>query len=804
MKLRYQMFLIVAVPFVLIAYLSFQKFSQSQAEMRGAEILAAVVSESTLATELVHQLQRERGFSAGFVASGGQNFASELRSQRADTDRALAAFASDKPTIRELMPDELAKADAALAAISALRQQVTAQTVTVPELAGQYTGMIRNLLHLRSGSVLTISDGTSAALIEAIVAISEAKEAAGLERAGGATILGAPDPGLQLWGNVIGLRAVQQADIFLAAELTNEPGLPERLAATASSRTLAPIRTQIDEIFLSGAAPQVTAGAWFAASSDWIEDLKLEEDRLANLLTAQANQRRETLSQQLWFDQVFLGTIIVLVVALALWFSIRLTRRVQVMVGLMSEFAAGNLETFIPDKDGNTELHEMAAALYVLKQELRHARDLNSKTTTELKASEKAQAEAVKLVSEGLEALAAADVSRHFDNKLSGEYEKLRTNYNIAAEKLRVALQSVVQISGDIGARSDEVLDASSDLATRTATQAATLQEAISTVEELSAAVQNNTTALKEASGITATAKSDANASSEVVQNAVAAMGRIAESSSQISRIISMMEDISFQTNLLALNAGVEAARAGESGRGFAVVASEVRELAQRSSGAAHEIKALIDDSASQVDDGVRLVGQAGESLEKIFGQIVEVDTLVGRVSSGADEQADALGAIGQSVVAMDAVVQKNGQMVEQTKFISSELSERVKSLNATVQQFKTGADGSSAAKLGAGTNQRAGGLAKAGQGASSPSKPGTSRPTAVKPAASNTGAVTPPKVGAHAKPTAPSKVETQQATIDLSARRPAAKSAPRATAAAAPSKAPTDVAHEMGQWEDF
>jgi methyl-accepting chemotaxis protein len=179
-----------------------------------------------------------------------------------------------------------------------------------------------------------------------------------------------------------------------------------------------------------------------------------------------------------------------------------------------------------------------------------------------------------------------------------------------------------------------------------------------------------------------------------VVKRAVAAMGLIQTSSQQIEQIISVIDEIAFQTNLLALNAGVEAARAGEAGRGFAVVASEVRALAQRSAEAAKEIKVLITSSKNEVDNGVKLVAETGESLERIVGRVGEINSVVADISAGASEQATALGEVNTAVNQMDQTTQQNAAMAEQATAAGQSMSAEADKLSEAIGQFQLGGDG--------------------------------------------------------------------------------------------------------------
>jgi methyl-accepting chemotaxis protein len=175
------------------------------------------------------------------------------------------------------------------------------------------------------------------------------------------------------------------------------------------------------------------------------------------------------------------------------------------------------------------------------------------------------------------------------------------------------------------------------------------------------------------------------------VRQAVAAMSEIEQSAQQISQIIGVIDEIAFQTNLLALNAGVEAARAGDAGRGFAVVASEVRALAQRSAEAAKEIKVLISSSTQQVGQGVHLVGETGEALQRIVGRVAEIDSLVGEIAASAQEQATGLAEVNGAVNQMDQVTQQNAAMVEESTAASHALANEAEALAGSVARFKIG-----------------------------------------------------------------------------------------------------------------
>ena len=212
-------------------------------------------------------------------------------------------------------------------------------------------------------------------------------------------------------------------------------------------------------------------------------------------------------------------------------------------------------------------------------------------------------------------------------------------------------------------------------------------------MDEITATVRRTAEGAKHARAVVGSARASAERSGGVVRQAVEAMAGIEKSSREISQIIGVIDEIAFQTNLLALNAGVEAARAGDAGRGFAVVASEVRALAQRSAEAAKEIKALISTSGVQVEHGVAYVGQTGEALVAIVGQVAEIDGIVGEIASSAQEQATGLDQVNTAVNQMDQVTQQNAAMVEEATAASHALSQETGELGRLIGEFRLGDD---------------------------------------------------------------------------------------------------------------
>ncbi len=304
-------------------------------------------------------------------------------------------------------------------------------------------------------------------------------------------------------------------------------------------------------------------------------------------------------------------------------------------------------------------------------------------------AMQNAQAKVVAALSLELGRLAEGDLTACIEDEFSDEYEKLRADFNEALKRLWSAMKTVVDSAELIGSEAKDISAAAENLSRRTERQAATLEETTASVDELTSSIKSTAQGAEQASQMATEATASAEKSKNVVIETVSAMGEIQRSSTEMGKIIKVIEDIAFQTNLLALNAGVEAARAGESGRGFAVVASEVRVLAQRSSEAAQEINTLISKSGTQVEHGAELVGQMGTALGDIVTSVTEISSYVTGIAGTVQEQSNNLVEINASMAQLDRVTQQNVAMFEETTAASHALTSEARSLSETTSTFK-------------------------------------------------------------------------------------------------------------------
>ncbi len=406
-------------------------------------------------------------------------------------------------------------------------------------------------------------------------------------------------------------------------------------------------------------------------------------------------------------NTILIISVILFVGALLIsnWFAKTITRPIDNIVDRMSSLVDGETDFDLSSEMGEDEIGKMAKAVEVFRQSAIEKRKLEASTEEQRALNEKQRAEgeqekaleakkienAVSSLAEGLDKLALGDLTATIHEPFDAELDTLRMNFNQSVSSLRETLLGISSNSSSMDEKAAEMQSAARELAARTEKQAYSLQETSASVQEIASTTKLATDKVNEATHIASKAQNNADKSSEIVSKAVAAMDNIENSSKEISNIISIIDEIAFQTNLLALNAGVEAARAGEAGAGFAVVASEVRQLAQRSTNAAKDIKALINTSSDEVEQGAELVKAAGEALSEISTDVAEINDKMSSVVVAANEQLSGVQEVLSSVTQMDQMTQQNAAMSEEASATTNIMTAESRELLNMVQKFQLG-----------------------------------------------------------------------------------------------------------------
>ena len=430
-------------------------------------------------------------------------------------------------------------------------------------------------------------------------------------------------------------------------------------------------------------------------------------DAIWNQLTVFAEKQKTTASTErqqansISITAMIIGVIIAAISGAALVSTIK--GPIGKITSAMRKIADGMLETTINGERRGDEIGDMARALSIFKDNALSKIETEKESTAQRAAAEaerlrndaEKQANdrqidyAVTALAEALDKLSKGDLSFRIDTPFAGRLENLRSDFNGSVERLQDTMTQIRNNALAIQQNSSQMQMSTDEVSRRTESQAASLEQTAAAVEEITVTVRSSAERANEANQIVASTKKTADESGKVVSNAVGAMGRIEQASRQIEQIIDVIDEIAFQTNLLALNAGIEAARAGEAGRGFTVVAMEVRELAQRSSGAAREIKDLINKSTQEVSQGSLHVQETGKVLSDISGKIVVISQHVDSITTASRDQAAALSEVNGSVNEMDQMTQKNASVVMQTNDLSQNLAHEANNLMTLVSQFK-------------------------------------------------------------------------------------------------------------------
>ena len=534
---------------------------------------------------------------------------------------------------------------------------------------------------------------------------------------------------------------VEQAWMEVSAYLEKNGVAPEVLAAAAAVEqtffgSFENTRQAVYAAGIAGGPYPLDANTWIADATGAIDTLlalaRSAGDTADNLATGAAGEAR--------LSMIANGVALALGVTLALAAFWTVVARVIGPIGhitqSMTTLAGGNFSAAIPFTANRNEIGDMARAVEVFKQngirvaamnqEERARNDATAAQAAMLERFNQAFAAVVAAAFEGdfsqrmnldydedmnkfcgtfnsvmasvngglteaggvLAALAQTDLTHRMSGDYKGAFAQLKADTNAVGDKLTEIVAQLRGTSRSLKTATGEILSGANDLADRTTKQAAAVEETSAAMEQLAGAVTENAQKAEAARDNTRTVSQAADAGGAAMAEANQAMERITNSSSKISNIIGMIDDIAFQTNLLALNASVEAARAGEAGKGFAVVAVEVRRLAQSAAEASDEVKLLIEQSAAEVLGGSRLVAEAAARLATMLEAVRENGRLIDDISRASREQAAAIGEVTVAVRLMDEMTQHNAALVEQTNAAIEQTEAQATELDMIVDIF--------------------------------------------------------------------------------------------------------------------
>jgi len=669
-KVRQRIALVALFPLLAFGFIAVDNMADRRRQSNEMSQLGTDVGLSVKISALIHELQRERGLSATFLGSNGQQMATELSAQRqqtdvkrADLDHIAKTFEfGARPGLQKSMTD----AGSLIAETQTKRDQISGLRIKPVESFGHYTGLIDRLMDVSKEISRSVQDPALRNHLEAYVALGFAKEFAGRERATGAQGLAANRFDGPLYQRLIALDAGQ--DLFLQAFAGNATAeikmvLDRKLDAAVNEpvqRTRRIIVEAGPNVALNGQAGE--AAGWFSATTKRIDAIKEVEDqqaRTASEYSAQLGQ--EAMRRFIMLASISVG-LLLLVSLVALVIVRSVTTPMSKIVETMSELAKGQLETEIPGTRRRDEIGEMAKAVEIFRANALENRKLQERQIA-------MQSEAVEERKRAMLQL-ADDMEKEINKSVAMLGGQARDMNGVAAD-MAGAARSVGQTSETVAISANQALS--------------NAQAVSGATEELSASIGEIGQQVSASSRATQQAVERGSIAKDAIQALSGAIGKIGD-------VAKLIENIAGQTNLLALNATIEAARAGDAGKGFAVVASEVKNLAKQTSQSTTEITAQIAEIQS-------VTGKAVSAVEEVAALIGDIDRVTNSIAAAMEEQSAATQEIARNVAESTKSVQEvanhmtgvsqsastSGHKAETVKASANDLDEGIHTLQKVI-----------------------------------------------------------------------------------------------------------------------
>jgi methyl-accepting chemotaxis protein len=714
LSIKQKLILIMSIPLAIVILLAAKLTYDSFINTQGLKKLEKVVVLSTKIGALVHETQKERGMTAGFLGSAGEKFKTELPAQREETSKKakeLQTFLSDfdNTLYGEELNKNLSDALSELERISEIRNNVTSLNIPTPKAIGYYTNTNTKLLNLIS----TISKlSNSARVSQDIVGYLNfllSKERAGIERAVGTNTFAKNSFGPGMKEQFLSLIAAQDAymDSFLKiAPVESKEFYTKTVQGNAVDEVLRMRKVALYEDKTSDFG--IESGYWFGQITQKINQLKEVEDFLAQTLTNTISlQEKEANSLLIVFGILSaIGVALTLIMARTIAFTILLDVDV-VKKGLVDFFAFINFEKEdinLKTIDSQDELGMMSRLINenientkrniqkdkeLIKNTISVANQINKgNLDTKISADSNNPAlndlkniinqmlhtlnDNIQNIMKVLNSYSKLDFRPKIqENDLEGVIKELEEDVNILRNVITDTLVENKRSGMILGQNAQTLTNNMDKIANAANDQAARLEETAASLEEITANIKNNTQTTVQMAQFGEKLKSSALTGQELASNTAKAMEDINAQTTAINEAITVIDQIAFQTNILSLNAAVEAATAGEAGKGFAVVAQEVRNLASRSAEAAKEIKNLVENAQTKTSDGKKIASSMIEGYNELNENIEKTISLIDNVTNASKEQSIGMSQINDAVNNLDKITQQNATSASEADSIA-------------------------------------------------------------------------------------------------------------------------------------
>ena len=639
------------------------------------EGIQRLVELAPTVSDLVHEMQKERGASAGFINSHGKGaFVEKLQSQRGDTDLrkaavdgALATF--DAASYGPVLVAKFQAAKEALAHLSGKRRQVTGLELEVPRMAGYYTPTIAKLLSIVEEMAVLSSNADVTRTITAYTQFLQAKERAGIERAMGSGGFSAGKFRPVIFRRFVSLLAMQETYLKTFALYASEEqrAFLEKTVKGDAVDDVARMRKVALEDPWANDTQGIKGPYWFDTITKKINLLKQVEDKIAGDLEGLVIQARETAQNAFLVILVITAVLLVVTLIMCMIIAGGIVGPLTSMTGAMDRLAEGELETDVPAVGRKDEIGKMAGAVQVFKD----------------------NAIEVQRMTREQEALA-----RRSQRKVRSEIAALN---NATGDEVHEAVAHVLRRS-EAMQTSAEGISATADETSRQATivaaaaeqAAANVQTVAAAAEELFASISEISRQVAQSSQITGEAVGEAQRTNQQVKS-------LAEAAIRINEVLQLISDIADQTNLLALNATIEAARAGEAGKGFAVVASEVKNLANQTAKATEEISAKVGEIQAATDLSVTAIEGIGSTIGEINGiasaiaaAVEEQGAATQEIARNVEQAAAGTNEVASSITHVTQAAGEAGEAAKQQLELADEVGGEVRRMRDRVSEITT------------------------------------------------------------------------------------------------------------------